>query len=242
MDQQTGSESSRQELPSGATRSLKGVILLKDQPRATVNKLRKVARWYRYSKGEPIFDRGDTRRDVYFIIEGCVRVVDHAPSGQEVAFIDLKAGEHFGELSALDGEPRSATVYAVEDSVLAEVPAEEFATFLRAHPDVALRMLFALGGFVRRLNERVMSLSCLTDVQRVYGELLQMAEPDPTNPRRWVIHIMPKHKEIAVWADTTPETVASAVGKLLEAEVVRRRQKSLYILDRSRLQEFATAS
>ncbi len=242
MDQQTGSESSRQELPSDAKRSLKGVILLKDQPRATVNKLRKVARWYRYSKGEPIFGRGDTSRDVYFIIEGCVRVVDHAQSGQEVAFADLKAGEHFGELSALDGEPRSATVYAVEDSVLAEVPAEEFATFLRDHPDVGLGILLAFVRFIRRLNERVVCLSCLTDVQRVYGELLQIAEPDPTNPRRWVIHIMPMHNEIAVWAGTTPETVASAVGKLLEAEVVKRRQKSLYILDRSRLQEFATAS
>ncbi len=159
MDQQTGSESSRQELPSDAKRSLKGVKLLEDQPRATGNKLRKICRWYRYPKGERIFGRGDLQRDVYLIIVGCVRVVDHAQSGQEVAFIDLKAGEHFGELSALDGEPRSATVYAVEDSVLAEVPAEEFATFLRDHPDVVVRMLLDFARFLRILNERIEGLS-----------------------------------------------------------------------------------
>ncbi len=242
MDKPVVAGAYREEVTSDAEKSLAGMFLLEDQPESTIKELEDICRWDRYPKGEPIFGRSDTSRDVYFIIEGCVRAVDHAPSGQEVAFVDLKAGEHFGELSALDGEPRSATVYAVEDSVMAEVPDKMFVKYLREHPDVALRMLFALGGFVRRLNERVVCLSCLTDVQRVYGELLQIAEPDPTNPRRWVIHIMPMHKEIAVWAGTTPKTVASAVGKLLEAEVVKRRQKSLYILDRSRLQELATAS
>lgn len=49
-----------------------------------------------------------------------------------------------------------------------------------------------------------------------------MAEPDLSNPRRWIISTMPKHKEIAVWAGTTPETVAKAIGSLLEAQVAKR--------------------
>ena len=47
---------------------------------------------------------------------------------------------------------------------------------------------------------------------------------------------MPHHKEIAVWAGTTPETVAKAIGSLLEAQVAKRRYKTLHILDRQRLQ------
>ncbi len=242
MDKPVVAGAYREEVTSDAEKSLTGMFLLADQPESTIKELEDVCRWYRYPKGEQIFDRSDTRRHVYFIVEGCVRAVDHAQSGQEVAFVDLKAGEHLGELSALDGEPRSATVYAVEDSLLAEVPDKVFVKYLREHPDIALRMMLAFVRNIRVLNSRVVGLSSLNGVQRVYGELLQIAEPDPANPRQWVISIMPKHKEIAVWAGTTPDTVARAVGKLLGAEVVKRRQKSLYILDRSRLQDLATAS
>ncbi len=170
-----------------------------------------------------------------------MRAVDHAPSGQEIAFIDLKAGEHFGELSALDGGPRAATVYAVEDTVLAQVPGDVFVKFLGEHADVALKMMTGFARNIRFLNGRVVGLSSMSGAQRVYGELLQIAEPDPTASGRWVISSMPKHSDIAIWAGTTSETVARALGKLLRAKVAMRRQKSLYILDRSRLQELATA-
>ncbi len=170
-----------------------------------------------------------------------MRAVDHTQSGQEIAFIDLKAGEHFGELSALDGGPRSATVYAVEDTVVAEVPGDVFVAFLREHADVALRMMTGFARSIRFLNGRVVGLSSMSGAQRVYGELLQIAEPDPTASGRWVISSMPRHSDIAIWAGTTSETVARALGRLLGAKVAMRRQKSLYILDRSRLQELATA-
>jgi hypothetical protein len=53
---------------------------------------------------------------------------------------------------------------------------------------------------------------------------------------------MPQHKEIAIWACKTPETVAHAIGQLLKAEVVKRRHKTLHILDRHLLQELTTAT
>ena len=48
---------------------------------------------------------------------------------------------------------------------------------------------------------------------------------------------MPHHKELAIWAGTVPETVAKAIGRLLESEVAKREHKTLHILDRHRLQE-----
>ena len=90
-----------------------------------------------YAKGERIFDRSDTSDDVYFIVEGKVRAVDHTKSGQEVAFIEFGTGDLFGEFSAISAEPRSATVYALEDSVTAVVPGEAFIAFLRNRPEVA---------------------------------------------------------------------------------------------------------
>ena len=65
----------------------------------------------------------------------------------------------------------------------------------------------------------------------------QPAAPPPTNPSLWIVRKLPHHKELAVWAGTVPETVAKAIGHLLESQVAKREYKTLHILDRRRLQE-----
>ncbi len=235
-------DSLQTEIPQGKERNLRGLALLHDAQPATIAELENISTWYWCPEGVQIFDRSDHHTDVFFIAEGTVRVVDHAASGQEVAFSDLEAGTVLGELSAIDGEPRSATVFAAEDTLLAKVEAAAFLDFLARHPDVGLRLMHYFVSTIRGLNSRVVGLSSMSSVQRVYGELLQMSEPDPEGDGRWKINSMPQHKEIAVWAGTTPETVARAIGELLKAEVVKRRHKTLLILDRQRLHELATAS
>lgn len=219
------------------TGSLKGVNLLKGMPDETVTDLEKICRWESYGEGDLIFDRSDTSNDVYFIAKGRVRVVGHSKSGQEVAFVDLGEGQHFGELSAIDNSPRSATLYTLEDVLLAVAPGDAFIDYTRKYPDVALRLMEHFVGTIRTLNKRVVGLSTTTVIQRVYNEILQLAEPDPSNPSRWIVRYMPKHRELAVWAGTAPETVAKAIGQLLESQVAKREHKTLHILDRRRLQE-----
>ena len=164
-----------------------------------------------------------------------MRVVGHAKSGQEVTFVYLGEGIHFGELSAFDNAPRSATLYTLEDTLLAIAPGDAFIEFSRKYPTVAFRLLEHVVGTIRTLNSRVVGLSNTTEIQRVYNEILQLAEPDPSNPSHWVVRHMPNHRELAVWAGTVPETVAKAIGRLLETEVAKREYKTLHIFDRQRL-------
>ncbi len=242
MDQVSVSDSLQKKLPRGTKKDLGSIALVKDEPEKTVKSLAKICQWYWCRQGAQIFDRTDAGREVYFIVEGSARVIVHAPSGQEIAFDDLPTGAHFGDLAAIDGGKRTATLYALEDSVLAVAPGDKFVDFVRKHPDVALRLARDFVHIIRSLNDRVVGLSSLTVVQRVYGELLRMAEPDPQVPRRWIIDPLPQHRDIAIWAGTTPETVARAIGQLLRAEVVKRRHKTLHILDRQRLQELVEAT
>ena len=81
--------------------------------------LAKRCRWRRYSSGQLIIGHQDESNDVFFIAEGLVRVTVYSGSGKEVSFRDLGAGKSIGELSAVDGAPRSANVIALTDSVLA---------------------------------------------------------------------------------------------------------------------------
>lgn len=228
-------------LPPGTKKSLAGIKLLKNVDAQAVSRLEEICTWYCCAKGDIVFGNDDTSGEVFFIVEGRVRAADNVDSDTEVAFVDLETGDIVGELSAIDGGPRSATIYALEDSIVAMVPKKVFLSYMHDYADVMLGLMVHFVTIIRILNNRVVGLSSTTVVQRVYEQLLEIAEDDPVMPTRMIIEKMPKHKEIAVWAGTTPETVARAVGRLLEANIAMRRFKTLHILDPNRLKALVDA-
>jgi CRP-like cAMP-binding protein len=118
------------------------------------------------------------------VAEGRVNVLNLTPAGREVVFASLGPGESFGELAAIDGGPRSATIVAAEASLIAELSSQHFLTLLERQPGVALRVLRSLAAIVRMSDIRIMELSTLAASQRVYSELLRMAQPDAAVPGR----------------------------------------------------------
>ena len=101
---------------------LGGIGFLAGLTAATLAELEQRCRWRRYGAGEQILDRDDAG-DVYFVVEGSVRIVNYSLAGREVAFARLGANSIFDELAALDGRPRSATVAAIEATHLASLSA-----------------------------------------------------------------------------------------------------------------------
>ena len=229
-------------LPPGTEKSLAGIKLLENLEADAVERLEEICTWYFCPKGGFIFDVDDTSGNVFFIVEGSARAAENVDSETEVAFADLMAGDIVGELSAIDNGPRSATIYALEDCIVAMAPKEVFLSYMRDYSDVLVRLMIHFVTTIRTLNNRVVGLSSTTVVQRVYEQLLEISEDDPATPSRLIIEKMPKHKEIAVWAGTTPETVARAVGRLLEAKIAIRRFKTLHILDPKRLRALVDAT
>ena len=238
----TSETSLSEELPEGATKSLAGIFLLETVDSEVIRELEAKCTWYYCPKGGHVFEREDTSGDVFFVVEGSIRAADNVESEQEVAFVDMDAGNIVGELSAFDGKARSATLYALEDSVLAMVPKDVFLSYMNDYTEVLIHLMRHFVATIRGLNSRVVGLSSTTVVQRVYEQILEIAEPDPITPRRLIIEKMPSHKDIAVWAGTTPETVARAVGRLLESKIAKRRFKTLHILDPQRLEELVQAT
>lgn len=229
-------------LPDGTEKSLAGIELLQNVDGEAVTRLEEICTWYFCAKDGYIFNSEDTSGDVCFIVSGSVRASGNVETETEVAFVDLGAGALVGELSAIDNGPRSATVYALEDCILAIAPKEVFLSYMRDYSDVLVHLMVHLVTTIRNLNDRVVGMSSTTVVQRVYEELLKISGEDPVMPNRLIIEKMPKHKEIAVWAGTTPETVARAVGRLLEAKIAVRRFKTLHILDPGRLRALVDAT
>jgi CRP-like cAMP-binding protein len=219
--------------PNG--RMLQEVEIFRDLPEAERDRLAMRFRWTRYGAGEQIVGHLDRSTDVFLVIQGAVRVVIYSLAGREVTFRDISAGHYFGELAAIDGRPRSASVFALGDSVIASMSADIFWEVLRAYPETTARLLEDLAGSVRTLTERVFEFSALAVNNRIHAELLRLAHDHMTAENIAVIQPAPTHAEIASRISTHREAVTRELGRLSRAGIAARRSGALVVEDVERL-------
>ncbi len=229
------------EVEGAPVKSLEDIHFFADLDSKVRQKLETQCRWRRVHAGQRIIDFGSETRDVFFVAEGAVSVVNFSLSGREIAFASVEAGDSFGELSAIDGRPRSASVVAVQDSLIATMPSRTFLKVLQERVEVTFKVLKRLSHMVRSGDVRIMELSTLAATQRVYAELLRMAQPDAAVPSLWIVRPLPPLREIASRVSTTRETAARALSQITAAGLVRRKGRNLYLMDRAKLEEVVNA-
>src|SRR5947207_3946237 len=108
-------------------------------------------------------------------------------AGREVLLRQINAGELFGELAAIDGQPRSSGIVATTDVTIARMPASVFRAAIHAHPEVCDKLLGILAGQIRILANRVNEFSTLDVRYRIYADLLKLSRPCPANGGRAII-------------------------------------------------------
>ena len=133
--------------------------------------------WRRYDENEIVVDYEDLSSDVYFIITGEVRVLIRTQSGRELILGEMRVGQFFGELAAIDEIKRSANVTALIRSEMCIMPAPVFQDALRASPVLMDRLLRLLAGRIRELNARLTEHSVLDLKHRLYSEILRLSAP-----------------------------------------------------------------
>jgi CRP-like cAMP-binding protein len=216
--------------------TLAGIEFLRALPPDVIEALSKRCQWHRYSSNQLIVGQDDETRDVFFIVRGKVRVIVYAASGKEVSFRDLRAGQMFGELSAIDGQPRSATVIALQEALMARMPPNVFWAVMERHPQVAAAVLQHLVSLVRALSDRVFEFSTLAVKNRIHAELLRLArEASERNNGAMRISPAPTHAEIASRISTHREAVTRELNEMVRAGLVERCSGGLIIRDIERL-------
>ena len=230
-------------MSQGSANRLDGIPFLKSLTDAELRDVEKRCRWRRFDEGKQILDKDSDDRDVYFVVQGGVQIVNFSMSGREIAFAQLDAGTYFSE--AVGDRRQSALGDGAGGD---ELPAGGDAgpgLHLAGgrHPDLATHVLHRLTAIVRSCDERIMDLSTLGAVQRVYLEVLRLAEKnEPEDPAaEWAISPIPTHKAIAGQASTTRETVARSMSQLVAADVIERRGNTISLRDVERLGELAGA-
>jgi CRP-like cAMP-binding protein len=146
-----------------------------------------------------------------------------------VIFRDFEAGEYFGELAAIDGLTRSATVVALAETVVASMAAGVFWAALREFPPVQEVVLKRLAGNLRTMNERVLEYSTLGVRNRIHAELLRIARDGRPCDAGVIIPSPPTHAELASRVSTHREAVTREFGELARMGLIERRDDGLLI-------------
>lgn len=215
---------------------LGGIDVFEDLAPRDRDAIAKACRWRRYDPHQLIVGHQEPATEIFFIATGRVRVTMHSATGKEVAFRDLGAGQSFGELAAIDGEPRSASVVALSETLIAAMSAEIFAGVLRDHPEVSARVLALLAGYVRQLSERVFEFSTLAVRNRIHAELLRLAREYGVTDGTATIRPSPTHADIAARISTHREAVTRELNALTQAGLIARRDGALVIADVAQLE------
>lgn len=215
---------------------LRSVALLDGLSAERLDALARECAWRRCAPEQQIISREADDRDLYLIVAGRVRVTTYSAGGRQVTFRDIGAGDYFGEVAAIDGEPRSADVIALESTLVASMPPAVFWRLAREEPLVAERMLLRLASLVRGLSERVIDLSTLGVQNRIYAELLRLARETGITGNAARIEPAPKHADIASRVSTYREQVTRELSALVKMGILERGDHGLVIRDVARLE------
>jgi len=133
--------------------------------------LARVALQREYPKNSYIVHKDEPGISLFIIRSGTVDVVLEKSTGKSILLSTLGSYEFFGEISLFDGEPRSATVIAREQSTVVEITRDILLTQLSKHPDIAFKILAKMSQRIRNLDEIVMRFG-----DQIYGEVSQKVE------------------------------------------------------------------
>jgi CRP-like cAMP-binding protein len=192
--------------------------------------------WRRFDPEEILVDFDDPSTDVYFLLSGDVRVLMRTAAGKEVILDEMKSGELFGELAALDGIKRSANVSALTRGEACVMPALVFREILYANAEVAQRMFCVMASRIRDLNERFMEQTVLDLRHRLYSELLRLSMPRGATEER-VVTPPPFHHILAARIGCRREQVTREFTMMAHEGLIERTRGALVLKQPAVLKE-----
>ena len=155
---------------------LKKTDLLSGLDDHDIKTVAKIAVESKYPTDTILFNEGDCTTSLYIILSGSVRAVSIDRSGQQIVHNTFKSGDYFGEMSFIDGRPRSARVETVEPSRILIIPREKMREIFCSNPDISFNIM---KGLTRKLREATRQVEDLVFI--VMQQELQDAHLDTIN-------------------------------------------------------------
>ena len=186
----------------------------------------------RFPRGTTLFNEGESSDKVVVVVSGRVKISFFTNDGREIVLGVRGPGEILGELSALDGEPRSATATALEDVDSLIVTTDAFRAFIETHPKVALRLLETISRRLRDADDKRIEFGALDTVGRVAKRLIELASRFGEETGEGLrISVALSQQDLAGWTGASREAVSKAMQTLRTRGWIETHRRGVTILD-----------
>ncbi|HEY7618246.1 MAG TPA: Crp/Fnr family transcriptional regulator [Solirubrobacteraceae bacterium] len=193
-----------------------------------------------FARGHAIFHAGQVADRVLILRTGRVKVIAPSASGREIVLAFHVPGELVGELAALDGGVRSASMVAVEAVEVLALAPEDFRAFLDDHPAAALALVRTLGRRLRDADARLMEFATVDTLGRVAIRLVELCERFGKSDGDQIDVALPlSQEELAGWACTSLESTARALQTMRSLGWLETRRRAIRVLDLKALRRAA---
>jgi CRP-like cAMP-binding protein len=194
-----------------------------------------------FRRGTSLFNEGERSDRVMVVLEGRVKVSYFTEEGKEVVLAIRGSGDILGDLSAIDGEPLSATVTALDNVDAQVVTADEFLSFLESHSKVGLVLLRMLSQRLREADLKRIEFGAYDTLGRVARRLVELADRFGERSDTGVRITLPlSQEELAGWTGSSREAVAKALQVFRTRGWIETARREITILDPAELGKRAT--
>lgn len=207
---------------------LRSIPMFSDLSQEDVDMLVGMVAFRQLPKGAFVITQNERGASMFLLVSGRVKVSLASPGGKELALSYLEAPAHFGEMSLVDAEPRSADVIAVTDVELFSLDAKDLTDAIRLQPRLALALIATLSRRLRHTITRLEDMAFHDAVHRVMRVLLNVATASYEARGVPVIAGL-THYEIATLAGTSRETASRIISSLAKEGVVASKGRRIVV-------------
>ncbi|GAA2641343.1 Crp/Fnr family transcriptional regulator [Dactylosporangium fulvum] len=210
---------------------------LRDDDRAAFLALGTVRR---HVRGTTLIHEGAGGTDVHLLLKGCVKVLGDTSTGHTTLLAVRVPGDVVGELAALDGRPRSATVVAAVDTVTRVIDAGTLTAFITARPSVNAVLQRSITTKLRQATRFRVDLGGAPVLIRLARVLYQLSLGyGRAHPDGLLVDVPLSQPEIAALAGASEPSVQRALAELRRTAVVRTGYRRIVVRDLDRLKVLA---
>lgn len=213
------------------TRSLQQCALFAGVSDQALGDVARQLRRRRFRKNEVIFHQGDPGDSLHIVTSGAVKVVLPSAEGEEAIIATLRPGDFFGELSLLDGAPRSATVVALDSAETMALPRTAFLELLDGDRGLRDALLAGLAHELRRLTSQVEELHFLDLAGRLAMRLSRLARDSDAVSKEVRLDWPYTQSDLAAMIGGTRQSVNKLLSGLVDDGLVAIERDTLIILD-----------
>ncbi len=189
--------------------------------------LKKVIIKKTYPKNAIIFSEGDESNSIYVIKHGKVKAVANDENGKEIILNLHGPGDYFGEMSLIDGKPRSATIITKMPSEFMIIMRNDFKNLLSSNPDITFNLLKGLITRLRQATHKIENLAFLD----VYGRVIKVLEQFVKMVgNKLIIEEKLTHQEIANMVGASREMVSRIIKELVAGNYISIDNRQITIL------------